>query len=101
MIMSLGAGLFAIISIGLSAYPERIAAGIAAGIGFISAVTIWAENDNSTEDNYCRQSRATAAIGLAADLGDYPLASQLYEQNISQFFFIFKHNAVTFSLENL
>ena len=44
MLVSLGSCLFTVISIGFTT-PDRIAAGIVTGIGFIGAGTIWSEKD--------------------------------------------------------
>ena len=74
MLVSLGACLFTIVSIGFSFDPARIAAGIVAGIGFIGAGTIWAEKDKVQGITTAASLWATAAIGLTAGIGDYPLA---------------------------
>jgi len=47
MLVSLGACLFTIVSIGFSLDPARIASGIVAGIGFIGAGTIWQRKTRS------------------------------------------------------
>ncbi len=75
MLVSLGASLFTIVSaFGFSEDPARIAAGIVAGIGFIGAGTIWAEKDKVKGITTAASLWATAAIGLATGIGDYPLA---------------------------
>jgi putative Mg2+ transporter-C (MgtC) family protein len=74
MLVSLGASLFTIVSIDFSFDPARIASGIVAGIGFIGAGAIWAEKDKVRGITTASSLWATAAIGLAAGLGDYPLA---------------------------
>lgn len=74
MLVSLGSCLFTIVSIGFSIDPARIAAGIVAGIGFIGAGTIWAEKDKVQGITTAASLWATAAIGLTAGVGDYPLA---------------------------
>jgi putative Mg2+ transporter-C (MgtC) family protein len=75
MLVSLGSCLFTIVSIGFSVDPARIAAGIVAGIGFIGAGTIWAEKDKVQGITTAASLWATAAIGLTAGIGDYPLAA--------------------------
>jgi putative Mg2+ transporter-C (MgtC) family protein len=74
MLVSLGACLFTVVSIGFSFDPARIAAGIVAGIGFIGAGAIWAEKDKVKGITTAASLWATAAIGLTAGVGDYPLA---------------------------
>ncbi len=75
MLVCLGSCLFTIVSIGFSIDPARIAAGIVAGIGFIGAGAIWSEKDKVQGLTTASSLWATAAIGLAAGIGDYPLAS--------------------------
>jgi len=74
MLVSLGSCLFTVVSLGFSVDPARIAAGIVAGIGFIGAGTIWAEKDKVKGITTAASLWATAAIGLTAGIGDYPLA---------------------------
>jgi len=74
MLVCLGSCLFTIVSIGFSVDPARIAAGIVAGIGFIGAGTIWADRDKVQGITTAASLWATAAIGLTAGIGDYPLA---------------------------
>jgi putative Mg2+ transporter-C (MgtC) family protein len=74
MLVCLGSCLFTIVSIGFSIDPARIAAGIVAGIGFIGAGTIWADRDKVQGITTAASLWATAAIGLTAGIGDYPLA---------------------------
>ena len=74
MLVCLGSCLFTIVSIGFSVDPARIAAGIVAGIGFIGAGTIWAEKDKVQGITTAASLWATAAIGTAVGIGDYPLA---------------------------
>jgi putative Mg2+ transporter-C (MgtC) family protein len=74
MLVSLGACLFTVVSIGFSIDPARIAAGIVAGIGFIGAGAIWAEKGKVKGITTAASLWATAAIGLTAGVGDYPLA---------------------------
>jgi putative Mg2+ transporter-C (MgtC) family protein len=75
MLVCLGSCLFTIVSaVGFSVDPARIASGIVAGIGFIGAGTIWAEKDKIQGITTAASLWATAAIGLTAGIGDYPLA---------------------------
>lgn len=75
MLVCLGSCLFTIVSIGFSVDPARIAAGIVAGIGFIGAGSIWSEKDKVQGITTAASLWATAAIGLTAGIGDYPLAT--------------------------
>jgi len=75
MLVSLGAALFTIVSNRFTADPARIAAGIVAGIGFIGAGAIWAEQDKVKGITTAASLWATAAVGLTAGVGDYPLAA--------------------------
>jgi putative Mg2+ transporter-C (MgtC) family protein len=54
--------------------PAQVAGGVVAGIGFIGAGTIWAEKDKVKGITTAASLWATAAIGLTAGLGDFPLA---------------------------
>ena len=74
MLVSLGACLFTIVSVSFSTDPARIAAAIVAGIGFIGAGSIWAEKDKVKGITTAANLWATAAIGVTAGIGDYPLA---------------------------
>jgi putative Mg2+ transporter-C (MgtC) family protein len=75
MLVSLGSCLFTVVSVSFDIDPARIAAGIVAGIGFIGAGTIWAEKDKVKGITTAASLWATAAIGLTAGIGDYPLAA--------------------------
>jgi putative Mg2+ transporter-C (MgtC) family protein len=75
MLVSLGSCLFTVVSVSFAVDPARIAAGIVAGIGFIGAGTIWAEKDKVKGITTAASLWATAAIGLTAGIGDYPLAA--------------------------
>ena len=75
MLVCLGSCLFTIVSLGFSAQPAQVAAGIVAGIGFIGAGTIWAEHNKVTGITTAASLWATAAIGLTVGIGDYPLAA--------------------------
>jgi len=74
MLVCLGSCLFTIMSTSFSDQPAQIAAGIVAGIGFIGAGTIWAEKDKVKGITTAASLWATAAIGLATGLADYPIA---------------------------
>ncbi|MCL5877411.1 MAG: MgtC/SapB family protein [Candidatus Bathyarchaeota archaeon] len=74
MLVCLGSCLFTIVSMSFSLDPARIAGGIVAGIGFIGAGTIWSQKDKVQGITTAASLWATAAIGLAAGIGDYPLA---------------------------
>jgi putative Mg2+ transporter-C (MgtC) family protein len=75
MLVSLGSCLFTIASTSFNAQPAQVAGGIVAGIGFIGAGTIWAEKDKVKGITTAASLWATAAIGLATGLGDFPLAA--------------------------
>jgi putative Mg2+ transporter-C (MgtC) family protein len=75
MLVSLGACLFTVVSVGFDVEPARIAAGIVAGIGVVGAGTIWAEKDKVKGITTAASLWVTAAIGLTAGIGDYPLAA--------------------------
>jgi putative Mg2+ transporter-C (MgtC) family protein len=75
MLVSLGACLFTIVSLTFSLSPDRIAAGIVAGIGFIGAGTIWSDKDRVQGITTAASLWATAAIGIAAGIGEYLLAA--------------------------
>jgi putative Mg2+ transporter-C (MgtC) family protein len=74
MLVSLGSCLFTIVSMSFSSQPAQVAGGIVAGIGFIGAGTIWAEKDKVKGITTAASLWSTAAMGLTAGLGDYPLA---------------------------
>jgi len=74
MLVSLGSCLFTIVSMSFSSQPAQVAGGIVAGIGFIGAGTIWAEKDKVKGITTAASLWATAAMGLTAGLGDYPLS---------------------------
>jgi putative Mg2+ transporter-C (MgtC) family protein len=77
MLVSLGACLFAMMSTSFGAQPAQVAGGIVAGIGFIGAGTIWAEKDKVQGITTAASLWATAAIGLTAGIGDYPIAAMV------------------------
>jgi putative Mg2+ transporter-C (MgtC) family protein len=76
MMVALGSCLFTVMSQSFGAQPAQVAGGIVAGIGFIGAGTIWAEKEKVHVQGITTAASlwATAAIGLAAGLGDYPVA---------------------------
>ena len=74
MLVCLGSCLFTIMSSSFSDQPAQVAGGIVAGIGFIGAGTIWAEKDKVKGITTAASLWATAAIGLATGIGDYPIA---------------------------
>ena len=74
MLVSLGSCLFTIVSVSFSSQPAQVAGGIVAGIGFIGAGTIWAEKDKVKGITTAASLWSTAAMGLTAGLGDYPLS---------------------------
>ncbi|HKZ88028.1 MAG TPA: MgtC/SapB family protein [Candidatus Bathyarchaeia archaeon] len=74
MLVSLGSCLFTMMSTSFNDQPAQVAAGIVAGIGFIGAGTIWAERDKVKGITTAASLWATAAIGLATGIGDYPIA---------------------------
>lgn len=80
MLVCLGSCLFTIMSTSFNGQPAQVAGGIVAGIGFIGAGTIWAEKDKRNSGEIVQGITtaaslwATAAIGLTAGIGDYPLA---------------------------
>jgi putative Mg2+ transporter-C (MgtC) family protein len=75
MLVSLGSCLFTIMSGSFGSQPAQVAGGIVAGIGFIGAGTIWAEQDKVKGITTAASLWATAAIGLTVGLGDFPLAA--------------------------
>jgi putative Mg2+ transporter-C (MgtC) family protein len=70
MLVCLGACLFTLMSTGFGAQPAQVAGGIVAGIGFIGAGTIWAEEDKVQGITTAASLWATAAIGLTTGVGD-------------------------------
>jgi putative Mg2+ transporter-C (MgtC) family protein len=75
MLVSLGSCLFTMMSASFGGQPAQVAGGVVAGIGFIGAGTIWAEKDKVKGITTAASLWATAAIGLATGLGDFPLAA--------------------------
>lgn len=74
MLVCLGSCLFTLVSLEFSIDPARIAAGIVTGIGFIGAGAILAERDRIVGITTAASLWVTAAIGLAAGVGNYILA---------------------------
>ncbi len=75
MLVSLGATLFTIMSFSVSASePERIAANIVVGIGFLGAGTIFKEQDRVRGLTTAADLWVIAAVGMAIGLGFYFMA---------------------------
>jgi len=74
ILVCLGSCLFTIISLEFIVDPARIAAGIVAGIGFIGAGAIIAEQDKIVGITTAASLWITAAIGLTVGVGNYVLA---------------------------
>jgi len=75
ILVCLGSCLFTIISLDFRLDPARIASGIVAGIGFIGAGAIIAEQDKVVGITTAASLWATAAIGLTTGVGNYILAA--------------------------
>jgi len=75
MLVCFGSCLFTIVSREFSTDPARIASGIVAGIGFIGAGAIIAEQDKVVGITTAASLWATAAIGLAVGIGNHLLAT--------------------------
>lgn len=74
MLVSLGAAIFTIISIGFGEDPARIAAGIVTGIGFLGAGSIIALRGHIQGITTAATLWVTASIGLGVGVGEYTLA---------------------------
>lgn len=78
MLVAVGSGLFTVLSVtgfGPDADPGRLAANIAVGIGFLGAGTIFREGEVIRGLTTAAGLWAVAAIGVAAGLGQYLLAT--------------------------
>lgn len=75
MLVCFGSCLFTIVSQEFSTDPARIASGIVAGIGFIGAGAIIAEQDKVVGITTAASLWATAAIGLVVGIGNHLLAA--------------------------
>lgn len=74
MLVSLGASIFAIVSISFNMDPARIAAGIVTGIGFLGAGSIIAQRGHVRGITSAATLWVVAAIGLSVGLGQYIMA---------------------------
>ncbi len=74
MLVSLGATVFAIISISFDVEPARIAAAIVAGIGFLGAGSIIAQRGHIRGITSAATLWVVAGIGLSVGVGQYLLA---------------------------
>lgn len=77
-LISLGSTLFTIISIRLggTASPDRVAANIITGIGFLGAGVVFKDGLNITALTTATSIWVTAALGMAIGTGDYILAAE-------------------------
>ncbi|MCS7198451.1 MAG: MgtC/SapB family protein [Candidatus Bipolaricaulota bacterium] len=78
MLVAVGSGLFTVLSVtgfGPDADPGRLAANIAVGIGFLGAGTIFREGEVIRGLTTAAGLWTVAAIGMAAGLGQYLLAT--------------------------
>ena len=74
MLVSLGAAIFAIISISFDIEPSRVAAGIVAGIGFLGAGSIIAHKGHIRGITSAATLWVVAAIGLSIGVGQFMIA---------------------------
>lgn len=74
MLVSLGAAIFAIISISFDIEPSRVAAGIVTGIGFLGAGSIIAHKGHIRGITSAATLWVVAAIGLSIGVGQFMLA---------------------------
>ena len=78
MLIALGSALFSILSIELGAgvgSPDRIAAQVVTGIGFLGAGAILRSGENVHDRTTAATIWVNAAIGMAAGLGSYTVAT--------------------------
>src|SRR5580765_8102991 len=78
MLIALGSALFAILSVELGAgagSPDRIAAQVVTGIGFLGAGAILRSGDHIHGLTTAATIWVNAAIGMAAGLGSYTIAT--------------------------
>lgn len=71
MLVSLGATIFAVISISFDIDPARVAAGIVAGIGFLGAGSIIAHKGHVKGITSAATLWVVAGIGLSVGVGEY------------------------------
>ena len=74
MLVSLGAAMFATISIGFGSDPARIAAGTVTGIGFLGAGSIIALRGHVQGITTAATLWVVASIGLGVGVGEYVLS---------------------------
>lgn len=74
MLVSLGAAIFAIISISFDIEPSRVAAGIVTGIGFLGAGSIIAHKGHIRGITSAATLWVVAAIGLSIGVGQFMIA---------------------------
>lgn len=74
MLVSLGATIFAIISLAFDIEPSRIAAGVVAGIGFLGAGSIIAHRGSIRGITSAATLWVVAGIGLGVGVGQYFIA---------------------------
>ena len=78
MLIALGSALFSILSVELGAgagSPDRIAAQVVTGIGFLGAGAILRSGENVHGLTTAATIWVNAAIGMAAGLGSYTVAA--------------------------
>lgn len=78
MLIALGSALFSILSVGLAAgsgSPDRVAAQVVTGIGFLGAGAILRSGDHIHGLTTAATIWVNAAIGMAAGLGSYTIAT--------------------------
>jgi putative Mg2+ transporter-C (MgtC) family protein len=78
MLISLGSALFSVLSVELGAgagSPDRIAAQVVTGIGFLGAGAILRSGENVHGLTTAATIWVNAAIGMAAGLGSYTIAT--------------------------
>lgn len=74
MLVSLGAAIFAIVSLSFDVEPARIAAGVVAGIGFLGAGSIIAHKGHVKGITSAATLWVVASIGLSVGLGYFVIA---------------------------
>lgn len=70
-LVCLGAALFTVASLSFDANPDRIAAGIVTGIGFLGAGVIFRAEDKMKGITTAANLWVVAAVGLAVGIGYY------------------------------
>lgn len=74
MLVSMGAAVFAVISLGFDSDPARIASGIVTGIGFLGAGSIIATRGHVQGITTAATLWVSAGIGLGIGMGQYLLS---------------------------